>query len=219
VIAIAIDGPAGAGKTTLARAVASRLGWRYLDTGAMYRAVALAALRAGIDPADPEVARVARRIEVTAGEGTVQIDGEDVTDGLRRPGVTAASAVVSRNPEVRREMVDRQRRDAGSGRVVMEGRDIGTVVLPDACLKIFLTANLEERAARRAREEHSAGEDPDRLKAALADRDESDSKRDVSPLAPAPGAVHIDSSDRTVEDIVEEVVGLVAARCGDGEEG
>lgn len=210
-IAVAIDGPAGAGKTTVARRVAERLGWQYLDTGAMYRGVALAALDAGIDPTDEEaVTRLARDLEVSMDGARVLIGGRDATAELRRPDVTTASSVVSKHPGVRSVMVDHQRRVASAGRVVVEGRDIGTVVLPTAAVKIFLTATLDERAARRAQElELQRREDSQRLKKAIATRDRADRDRTVSPLVQAPEAVLIDSSGRSVDEIVDEIVALV----------
>ena len=181
---IAIDGPAGSGKSTVARAVAARLGLDYLDTGAMYRSVALTALRQGVDPADAEaVARVAVDVVI------------DDTDAIRTPEVNAVVSVVAANPDVRREMVRRQRAwiAAHAGGVV-EGRDIGSVVCPDAELKVFLTATEEERARRRSDEADPAA------------RDRLDSARAVSPLTVAEGALVIDTSGRTVDDIVEEVL-------------
>jgi cytidylate kinase len=194
---IAIDGPVGAGKSTVARAVADRLGWAHLDTGAMYRAVALATLRGGVDPEDQTaVVELARKVELTVGE-RVSLDGDDVTDAIRSPEVNQVVSVVAANPGVRAEMVRRQRAwaDTRSGGVV-EGRDIGTVVFPDADLKVFLTASDEARAARRSDEDREG----------LARRDRLDSSRAVSPLAIAADAVVIDSTTRTVENVVEEIL-------------
>ena len=198
---IAIDGPVGSGKSTVARAVARRLGVDYLDTGAMYRSVALAALRRGIDPetaGGEALAEVAVGLQLDVGE-RVQLDGEDVTDELRTPEVGRAVSAVAAEPMVREELVRRQRdwaRAHGGG--VVEGRDIGSVVFPDAELKVFLTASDEERARRRA-----ADEDAD----ALARRDRLDSSRAASPLAVAEGAVVVDSTGRDVDDVVDEIVG------------
>lgn len=194
---IAIDGPAGSGKSTVSRAVAVRLGLDRLDTGAMYRAVTWAVLEAGIDPGDQAaVADLARSLSLRVGE-RVEADGVDVTEAIRGPEVSAAVSVVAANPEVRAAMVERQRRwmaerDGG----VVEGRDIGSVVFPDADVKIFLTASDDERARRRPEE------DP----VALHRRDRLDRSRPVSPLDVATGARIIDTTDRAVQDVVEEVV-------------
>jgi cytidylate kinase len=194
---IAIDGPAGSGKSTVSRALAARLGIDRLDTGAMYRAVAWAALDGGIDPGDrPAVAGVARSVEMTVGE-RILVDGTDVTEAIRGPEVSAAVSAVAANPDVREVMVRRQREWAvehGGG--VIEGRDIGSVVFPRADLKIYLTASVEERARRRPEE----GAD------AVARRDRFDSTRQASPLGVAEGARVIDTTDRPVEDIVDEVM-------------
>ena len=210
VTVIAIDGPAGSGKSTVARAVARRLGIAYLDTGAMYRSVALAAIRHGIDPADTErVGAVARAIRLDLGaEGTVHVDGFDATIEIRGPEVTRAVSVVAANPEVRTELRERQRRwvdQAGGG--VLEGRDIGTVVFPDADLKVYLDAKPEVRAARRSREVTDLSYET--VAADLARRDALDQGRDDSPLTVAGDAVVIDTSDLGVDDIVERIVGLL----------
>jgi cytidylate kinase len=210
VTVIAIDGPAGSGKSTVARAVAGRLGIAYLDTGAMYRSVALAAIRHGIDPADTErVGAVARAIRLDLGvEGTVHVDGFDATIEIRGPEVTRAVSVVAANPEVRTELRERQRRwvdQAGGG--VLEGRDIGTVVFPDADLKVYLDAKPEVRAARRSREVTDLSYET--VAADLARRDALDQGRDDSPLTVAGDAVVIDTSDLGVDDIVERIVGLL----------
>lgn len=220
-LVIAIDGPVGAGKSTVTRAVASRLGLPRLESGAMYRAVALAALRKGVDLDDtPALAGLARgmALEVNA---TVALDGEDVTDALRAEEVSRASSLVARHPEVRAELVRRQRVwiEHHQGGVV-EGRDIGTVVAPDATLKVFLTASLEERARRVVGEESSragaASEAPDlaRVVEALHLRDQSDATRPVSPLVAADDAVVLDTTGRSVESVVDEVVSLLAGRRG-----
>jgi cytidylate kinase len=194
---IAIDGPAGAGKSTVSRALAERLGLDRLDTGAMYRAVAWVALRRGVEPGDPEsVARLARQLRMSVGE-RVMADGTDVTEAIRGPEVSGTVSTVAAHPEVRAVLVERQRQwvaDHDGG--VVEGRDIGSVVLPDADLKIYLTASAGVRARRRPEEEAGA----------LARRDRMDSTRPASPLGVADGALIIDTTDRPVEDIVEEIV-------------
>ena len=195
---IAIDGPVGAGKSTVARALAGRLGWGHLDTGAMYRAVALATLRAGVDPEDQTaVATLAQGVELAVGD-RVTLDGADVTEAIRGPDVNQVVSVVAANPGVRAEMVRRQRAWAEArGGGVIEGRDIGTVVFPDAKLKVFLTASDEARAARRSQDEDREG---------LARRDRLDSNRAVSPLAVAADALVIDSTTRTIENVVDEIL-------------
>ncbi len=197
---IAIDGPAGSGKSTVSRALARRLGIDRLDTGAMYRAVAWAALDRHIDPADqPAVAELARAIGISVGD-QVEVDGTDVTQAIRGPEVSGAVSVVAANPAVRSVLVQRQRRwvaERGGG--VVEGRDIGSVVFPEAKVKIFLTASADERARRRPEEDQQA----------LSRRDRLDSTRAVSPLGVAEGALVIDTTDRPVEDIVDQVVGCL----------
>ena len=208
--AIAIDGPAGAGKSTVARAVADALGFTYIDTGAMYRAIALRALAADIDPSDPDAAtQLASTVDLALDNGAVLVDGQNVTDLIRTEDVTKASAQIARHPGVRDALVEVQRRLASEGNVVMEGRDIGTKVLPDAEVKVFLTASLDERTSRRARDVGvtEPGELA-RLKAAIATRDRSDMERDESPLAQAPDAVVVDSTDRSVSAVVEEIARL-----------
>ncbi len=195
---IAIDGPVGSGKSTVARAVADRLGLDCLETGAMYRAVAAAVLRRGDDGADP--AAVARSVEIEMTDGRVVVDGEDVTDEIRRPEVGRTVSKVAAVPEVRTAMVSLQRRwVADHGGAVVEGRDIGSVVFPDAELKVFLTATPEERAKRRS------DEDADDVRR----RDRIDSTRAVSPLVVPDGAVVIDSTGRSVDDVVDQIVGLL----------
>ena len=198
---IAIDGPAGSGKSTIGRALAARLGLEYLDTGAMYRSVAFAALRDGIDPGDLEaIAAVARTVTIVVAD-RVLVDDDDATEAIRGPEVTTAVSAVAANPDVRSVLVRRQRewaaeRDGG----VIEGRDIGTVVFPDATLKIYLTADEAERLRRRAVE---AGEEVARD---IARRDQADSTRAASPLFAADDALVIDTTGRPIEEIVEEVL-------------
>jgi CMP/dCMP kinase len=204
---IAIDGPSGSGKSTVARAVADGLGLDYLDTGAMYRAVAFEAMRRGIDPEDrPTVAELSRQIELKMGDKVI-VDGADATIEIRSPEVTRAVSIVAANPEVRAELVARQREwaEAHQGGVV-EGRDIGTVVFPGADLKVYLTADDGERANRRSKEMLDLRYD--QVAADMARRDRIDSTRAASPLAVADDAVRLDTTGRSIEDIVEEVLKL-----------
>ena len=211
--AVAIDGPAGAGKSTVARAVAAALGFTYVDTGAMYRAVALTALERGIDPDDAaSVTEVAGSVEISLRDEQVFVDGRDVTGSLRTPDVTRASALVARHAGVRNALVEIQRKAAIEGHVVMEGRDIGSVVLPDAEVKIFLTASLEERTARRARDLGLDVAELDEVKASIALRDESDASRTESPLVQVADAVAVDTTGKSIEDVVAEVVALARDR-------
>ena len=202
---IAIDGPAGSGKSTVAKAVARRLGADHLDTGAMYRSVAFAALRDGIEPDDEEaVAALAERVAIDANDKVV-VDGEDVTDAIRGPDVSVAVSAVAQNPVVRREMVRRQREwVAERGDAVVEGRDIGSVVLPDADLKVYLTASDAERARRRAAQTGQGSSDE--AAADIARRDRVDSSRSASPLVVADDALVIDTTGRSIDDVVEEVL-------------
>jgi len=212
---IAIDGPAGAGKSTVAKAVARELGAMYLDTGAMYRAFALAVMRMGIDPKDREA--VARRVddvdvsvEFVDGAQRIFIDGEDVTDAIRAPEVSAAASDVSAGPAVRRRMVALQRKIAEGHDVVMDGRDIGTDVLPNATLKVYLTASAEERARRRFLELQQKGL-PDTYEKVLEDikaRDWQDMHREASPLRVAEGAVVLDTSELELEESVGKMLEL-----------
>ena len=210
---IAIDGPSGAGKGTVARAVASRLAYRHVDTGAMYRAVAWKALQDAIDLRDElAVARVAERAVFDLDNGRVVVDGHDVARAIRTPQIDSAATIVARHPAVRRALVERQRAFGASGAVVMEGRDIGTVVFPDADVKIYLDASPEERARRRATDPAHAASDARELSdvaIALAERDRSDSTRAVSPLAMAPDALHIETTDLGVDAVVDRVLEAV----------
>jgi CMP/dCMP kinase len=213
---IAIDGPAGSGKSTVARAVAARTGLDYLDTGAMYRAVTFAAMRRGVDPSDIEpVVKVARDLDLRmSADGTVVVDGADATIEIRGPEVTRAVSIVAANPGVRTEMRQRQREWADKhGGGVMEGRDIGTVVFPDAVLKVYLDASPEVRASRRSKEVADLAYET--VAADLARRDALDQGRDDSPLREASDAVVIDTSDLDVEQIVDAVLEHFAAATGD----
>ena len=207
---IAIDGPAGSGKSTIARAVAARLGVDHLDTGAMYRSVAFAALRDGIDPSDQDaVSALAVAVVIDVGD-VVLVDGDDATDAIRSPEVSMAVSAVAQNPAVRAELVRRQRAwVAERPGAVMEGRDIGSVVLPNADVKVYLTASDAERARRRAAQAEAAG-DEQVAAADLARRDHIDSTRAASPLVVADGAVVIDTTGHTIEEVVAAVVDLVA---------
>jgi cytidylate kinase len=202
---IAIDGPAGSGKSTVARRLADRLGLEYLDTGAMYRAVTFAALRRGIDPADFEpVEHLARSVELEVTTSGVHVDGVDATIEIRGPEVSRAVSLVAANAGVRTEMVRRQREwatERGGG--VLEGRDIGTVVFPDAVLKVYLNARPEVRAERRAAEVSDL--DYETVAADMARRDALDQGRETAPLRRADGALELDTSDMTVDEIVAEL--------------
>ena len=203
-LVVAIDGPGGSGKSTVARELARRLGWAHLDTGAMYRAVTWAVLRHGIDPADgATVGALARELEVEIGD-RVLVDGADATAGIRRAEVTNAVSVVSAHPEVRSDLVRRQREwVAAHGGTVVEGRDIGSVVFPHARIKAYLTATEEERARRRSQELAHA---PAGVAADLARRDRLDSTRATSPLTVAPGALVVDTTDWSVDEVVRAIL-------------
>ena len=205
---VAIDGPAGSGKSTVARAVAARLGLAYLDTGAMYRAVAFAALRRGIDPEDADtVARLAEQVDLEVGD-SVSVDGVDASIEIRGPEVTRAVTVVAANPDVRKELQRRQREWAEAhGGGVIEGRDIGSVVFPDADVKVYLTASDEERATRRSREVLDM--DYDDVAADIARRDYADSNRAAAPLTVPGGAVMVDTTGLSIERVVDRVLALL----------
>ena len=208
---IAIDGPAGAGKSTVARALAARLGLEYLDTGAMYRAVTLAAMRRGIDPADvDQVADLAEQLRLEVGEHGVFVDGYDATTDIRTREVTTAVSAVAANSRVRAELVERQRRwarerDGG----VLEGRDIGSVVFPDAELKLHLTASPRVRAERRWAE---AGGDLNEIEAAIARRDQYDISRAHGPLIEADDSVVVDTTGLSIEQVLERIEQLLESR-------
>jgi cytidylate kinase len=207
---IAIDGPAGAGKSTVGRAVAARLGLEYLDTGAMYRAVTFAALRRGIDPADTDdVASLASAVEMTLEGPSVVVDGVDATVEIRGREVTAAVSAVAANARVRSELVRRQRAwVAEHGGAVVEGRDIGSVVFPDATLKLFVTASPRVRAERRVAE---IGGDVAEVEASIIERDRKDSTRSESPLTETSDAVTVDTTALSVDEVVERIVELLPA--------
>ncbi len=195
---VAIDGPAGSGKSTVARAVAAALGWSFLDTGAMYRAVTAEVLRLGLDPADAEAVGAVAASATISTVPRVEINGRDVESVIRGEAVNVAVSTVAANPAVRRAMVTRQRAWAAAqpNGTVVEGRDIATVVFPDARLKVYLTASLDERARRRGDE--GAG--------SVSRRDRADEGRDASPLRQANDAVVLDTTDLSIDQVVEEIV-------------
>lgn len=207
---IAIDGPAGAGKSTVARAVAAALDFTYLDSGAMYRCVALAGIERGVNLDDSEgMGALARSLKIELDGERVELDGRDVSTAIREPRVTEASSRVSVHPPVREAMVARQRELIAAGRYVAEGRDIGTVVSPEAPLKVFLTASAEERARRRAAE---TGEDEATVLAAQRERDERDESREHSALRAADDAVEIDTTGLGLDEVVGRIVELARER-------
>ena len=218
---IAIDGPAGAGKSTVAKALAKALDAMYLDTGAMYRAFGLALLRMGVDVTDPAaVAAHAGNTDISVdyvdGGQRIYIGGEDVTGAIRSPEVSAAASLTSAVPEVREEMVALQRRIAEGHNVIMDGRDIGTVVLPNATLKVYLTASAEERARRRCREleEKGAPQPYEQVLREIEERDWRDTHREASPLKAAEDAVIVDTSDMSLDESVSALRALAEKTCG-----
>jgi CMP/dCMP kinase len=220
-LVIAIDGPAASGKSTTARLVAERLGYLHIDTGAMYRAMTLKVLRSKIDPADgAAVGALTSSTRITiataTGRAVVQLDGLDVTGEIRSPDVTRAVSQVSSLRSVRDLMVREQRRLAAEGGVVLEGRDIGSVVLPDADVKIFLVAEPAERARRRLKELSERGIEVglEELEAEIRERDRKDSSREISPLVKADGAIEVDTSTLTVSEQVDRIIGVVRQHGG-----
>jgi cytidylate kinase len=214
---VTIDGPAGAGKSSAARALAQRLGFDFLDTGATYRAVSLAALRAGIDLADQAaLARIVADVRLELPPGRVVMNGEDVTGLIRTPEVTAATGPVADAPAVRRRLAEIQRRVAEGRNMVCEGRDQGTIVFPEAACKFFLVADPVERARRRQEQMQAGGETVDlkTLLQAQEARDRRDAARDIAPMRPAPDAILLDSTGMTVEQVVERMEKEVRRRLG-----
>lgn len=223
-IVVAIDGPSGAGKSTVARAVAERLGYLYVDSGAMYRAVGLAALERGLDPHDAEkVAACAAPLQISlekvaAGApeagARVRVDGRDVTEAIRQPRVAQAASVVATIPAVRELLVAQQQRLGAGGGIVMEGRDIGSVVFPRAELKVFVTASVEERARRRYAQQREQGIESslERTRQEVVERDQRDATRPVSPLVQAADAVYLESTAMTAEEVVGVIVRLAQKR-------
>jgi cytidylate kinase len=215
-LVIAIDGPSGAGKGTVSRAIARTLGYRHIDTGAMYRAVAWLAVHEGLNLHDAAaIAARAARATIDLG-GTVVIDGHDVTSAIRTPAIDRAAAIVAQHPTVRHLLVERQRAYGLDGGVVMEGRDIGSVVFPAADVKVYLDATPEERARRRSLDSaHAAGRETSgvqQVAEALAARDKTDSTRTASPLVVPPGAVYIDTTDVPIDEVVLRVRTLIDAK-------
>jgi len=212
-VVVTVDGPAGVGKSTVARGVAGALGLPVLDTGAFYRAAALAVLRAGTDPDDgPAVLEAVSCADLDFSDGEMLLDGEPVTEAIRDPTVARLASRISTMPDLRRVIVARQRAWVArrGGRAVVEGRDIGTVVFPEAPVKVFLTADAAERARRRARQDEAAGLTLEEIERQLRSRDHTDSTRAASPLRPADDAVIIDTTILTAEQVVAIVLGLVA---------
>ncbi|RPJ44979.1 MAG: (d)CMP kinase [Candidatus Latescibacterota bacterium] len=220
-LVVAIDGPAGAGKTTTARGVAERLGWRYLDTGALYRALALAVLRSDVkDPLGPEAVRACKaaavRPEWRGSEMRVFLGDEDVSETIRSPEVTRLVSPLSALPEVRAVLLAIQREAGRRGRIVVEGRDIGSVVFPDAAVKVFLTADLDERARRRRAELEAAGIPAglEEIRARIEERDRRDAGRETAPLRRAEGAVVLDTTGLTIDEQIEKIVRLAREAAG-----
>ena len=215
-LVIAIDGPAGAGKSTIARRIAARLGFTYIDSGAMYRAIALWAMRQNVDPTDMHrMEQLARAASIQLEAGQVLLNDEDVTAAIRAPSVSEASSRVAMIPGVRRALVDKQREIALHNNVVMEGRDIGTVVFPDAQMKIFLDAASPERVRRRAVE---SGQPPEDVAEQMDERDRRDRTRSEAPLTQAPDAVYLDSTDLSLDAVEEAILKLVRSRMTNGKE-
>ena len=215
-VVVAIDGPAAAGKSTIARRLADRLGFTYIDTGAMYRAVALWARRQNVDAADmhrmEQLARAAA-IELEPGNCRVLLNGEEVSDAIRAPEIAAAASLAAAIPAVRRALVEKQRAIGASSSVVMEGRDIGSVVFPDADVKIFLDADPQERIRRRLAETEGA---PEAVAEQTRQRDERDRTRAESPLVQSPDAIYIDSTGLTLDEVEEAILKVIRKKLSNG---
>lgn len=220
-IVVAIDGPAGAGKSTLAKRVAARLGFIYIDTGAMYRAAALWAQRQNVSWDDRHrMEQLAIAADIELSPGRIQLNGEDITDAIRTPEVSSGASKVAVIPGVRRAMVAKQREMGERSSVVMEGRDIGTVVFPNADVKIFLDADPDERVRRRYRESRAKGEEISEgsVAAQMRERDQRDSTRSDAPLAQAPDAIYLDSTALSLDEVEEAILKLVRSRVTNGKD-
>jgi cytidylate kinase len=220
-VVVAIDGPAGAGKSTIAKRVAGRLGFTYIDTGAMYRAVALWGLRQNVSTDDMHrMEQLALAAEIELSPGRIRLNGEDVTEAIRTPDVSNGASRIAVIPGVRRAMVAKQREIGERTSVVMEGRDIGTVVFPQADVKIYLDANPDERVRRRLNEQQQKGDtvSAGAVAAQMKERDQRDSTRADAPLSQAPDAVFLDSTGLTIEEVEEAVLKIVRARITNGKD-
>ena len=220
-VVVAIDGPAGAGKSTIARRLANRLGFTYIDTGAMYRAVALWAIRQKVDPGDMhKMEQLALAADIKLSPGRIELNGEDVTEAIRTPEVSSGASKVAVIPGVRRAMVAKQRSIGERSSIVMEGRDIGTVVFPDADVKVFLDAKPEERVRRRLEEERAKGETVSQAAVAqqMKERDQRDSTRADAPLSQAPDAIYVDSTALSISQVEEAILKIIRARVTNGKE-